>query len=467
MAQVKKYCAVASRLFVAFCIVVLFAGCGGNPAASKSLYDGGSLYLDVQGLRQAPTTAWTYVWNQHADLRSLGTITGTTLYEGGRGLLELDLRTGKKILDVTWTQKPIVYLGAPLLWQNKLYGITSVDKATGTPGVGLVYERLSCVDATTGKILWQSDEVGTWEKPCGENLLILNGKIYLAACFPVPPLGKTLETNVHGAVGIWDAKTGKLTGRIPLPSGAYPGFTNLASDGTDIYGNATYEFAWSRLRSSLFRYDPALGKISWSVNYPTSTEDFTNIGTALAVDGTTLVTLFHTTGQPHGVVNGVMKYTTAGFDTATGRVLWTKSQVIPDGTHSMQFPWIASQQGTVFLTIHDGTLLALDIQTGKEEWSYKVGSFAYPGETKGSHINWYLYLFPMATRDVLYVRVGDSYLLALDPTTGTKLWEKALLTMDEQLSQTRLQFSIIPSDKGLVVVTAKTSDMYPVIQFWK
>ena len=461
----------AGCLLIAFCAVVLLTGCGVPPAASECPYDTGSMYWDVQGVQQAPTTsAWTHVWNQsyrNQIIPVLGTVAEGRLYQGGQGLLELDVTTGKELLNVNWTKQHPVYLNSsPLLWQGKLYGIVSEQKETEMQGVGLLYQRLSCLDATTGKILWQSDEVGTGEKPCGLPLL-LGGKVYLAACFPVPESGKALETDVHAAVGIWDASTGKLRGRIPLPNGTYPGFTNLVSDGTSIYGNARYTFAWSRIRSSLFRYDPATAKMVWSISYPTTPGDFTNIYAALAVDGATLVTVFQTADNyADDGTGGTQRHTAAAFDMATGHLLWIKTAEAPPA-YVAQYPCVALQQGVAFLTIHEGTLMALDERTGIQKWSFDSGAFSLPGETAGSHIDVHYALIPMATRDVLYLREGESVLVALNPTTGAKLWQKTLLTQEEQGTEEKQLCCIVPVDKGLIIVTANSSDLYPIIELWK
>jgi len=466
-------------LLVVFCAVVLLSGCGGNPATSdESPYDTGSMYWDVQGVQQAPTTvAWTHVWGQsfnHQMIGSLGTVAGKKLYQGGQGLLELDLATGAELLNVNWTnQHPVYAEGAPLLWQGKLYVILSEQKETELPGVGLLYQRLACLDATTGNVLWQSDEVGTWEKRCGHPLL-LSGKVYLAACFPAPPSSKADTTDVHPAVGIWDASTGKLTGRIPLPTGTFPGDTKLVSDGACIYGNATYSASRGHICSSLFCYDPAVAQTRWSITYPTTSKDFVSIRTALAVDGKTLITVFQTTDQPRGVINGVFTEgtqhrTAAAFDMPTGHLLWTKEEEISDTIHTLQMPDLAVWQGIALFTIHDGTLMAVDERTGAQKWSYSAGTYSFPfrGETSVSLVDWYLHLLPMATRDVLYVQEGESCLVALDPTTGAKLWQKTLLTREELETEEKQICCIVPVDKGLIIVTANTSDMRPIIELWK
>ena len=464
-------------LLIAFCAVVLLTGCGRNPAASDvSPYDTGSMYWDVQGVQETPTTsAWTHVWDQsyrNQIIPVLGTVAGGRLYQGGQGLLELDVTTGKELLNVNWTKQRPVYLeSAPLLYQGKLYGIVSEQKATEMAGVSLLHQRLACLDAATGKVLWQSDEIGTWEKPCGRPLL-LGGKVYVAACFPVPESGKALETDVHAAVGIWDATSGKLTRKIPLPNGTYPGFTNLVSDGTSVYGNAMYTFAWSHIRSSLFRYDPATAKVVWSIDYPTSPKDFTNVSTALAVDGETLVTVFDT--EDNSDANGdlgVRQRTTAALDTATGHVLWMKTEI--DSTHyPSQHPCIAIREGIAFFTVHDGTVVAVDGRTGVQKWSFNAEGFVVhdndinPAYSSAPRL-WYPNLYPRATRDVLYVQEGDNDLVALDPATGTKLWQKTLLTKEEQVTESKQLCYIVPVDKGLIVVTANTSDMRPMIELWK
>ncbi|MGB9666916.1 MAG: PQQ-binding-like beta-propeller repeat protein [Candidatus Cryosericum sp.] len=430
---------------------------------------------DVQGVQQAPTTtAWTHVWDEsyrNQIIPVLGTVAEGRLYQGGQGLLELDVTTGKELLNVNWTKEHPVYLeSAPLLYQGKLYGIVSEQKATEMTGVSLLYQRLSCLDATTGKILWQSDEIGTWEKPCGRPLL-LGGKVYVAACFPVPESGKALETDVHAAVGIWDVATGKLTGRIPLPNGAYPDAL-LVSDGTSVYGNAISNPSWGHVCSSLFRYDPATAKVVWSIAHPTNPKDFHNIHAALAVDGETLVTVFDT--EDNSDANGglgVRQRTAAAFDTTTGHVLWTKTEI--DSTYyPSQYPCVAVREGIAFFTVHDGTVVAVDGHTGVQKWSFNAKGFVVhdndinPDYSSAPRL-WYPNLYPRATRDVLYVQEGDNDLVALDPATGTKLWQKTLLTTEEQVTESKQLCCIMPVDKGLIIVTADSSDLRPIIELWK
>lgn len=392
---------------------------------------------------------------------------GDRLYQGGQGLLELDLGTGKEIMSVNWTkQRPIYLESSPVLWQGRLYGILSEQKETEVAGVGLLYQRLVCLDATTGRIVWKSDEIGTWEKPCGHPLL-LQGKIYSAACFPVPPQGKALEANVHAAVGVWDARTGKLMNRITLPSGAFPYLTQLVSDGTFIYGSTDYEFAWSRWRSSLFSYDPATAKIRWSTVYPSTSKDFSNIYTALAVAQGSLVSVCQVQDNYNDHTGGAQHRTAAAFDTATGHILWVKTKDLPNTIHTTQTPDVAIRSGIALFTICDGTLTAVDDRTGVQKWSFNAGTCAFKGESPGSSVNWYLNLAPMATRDVVYVREGNSSLVALDSATGTRLWQKTLLTEEEEELEKKEVCDVIPVDEGLVVITANTSDLRPVVELWK
>ncbi len=73
----------------------------------------------------------------------------------------------------------------------------------------------------------------------------------------------------------------------------------------------------------------------------------------------------------------------------------------------------------------------------------------------------------MATRDVLYVREGDSNLYAVDPETGARLWQKTLLTKKEIWNESPQLCNIIPVDQGLIIVTADSSDLFPIIELWK
>lgn len=466
----------ATCLLVAFCTAVLLSGCGANPTASTPSEDlTGSHFWDIQGVRREPAVAWTHLWNQpyrNQIIPVLGTVEGNNLYQGGQGLLELDLKTGGELLNANWTEQNYVYLtSAPIPWQGKLYGILSEQKPTEMTGVGLLYERPACLDATTGKILWQGDEIGTGEEQSGQPLL-LNGKLYCAACFPILPSGADYSFNVHPAVGIWDAVTGKLTGRIPLPQGTFPVYTYLVSDGASLYGTACYEAAWGHFRSMIFRYDPVTAQTVWSINYPTASNDFIDVSAALAVDGKTLIAVFRTQDSPyradHTLGPTPERHVAAAFDTADGTMLWSKTAEIPPSTSSMQRPEIALRSGTAFLTVSDGTLTAIDERTGEPKWSLTIEKVATPTPSiEGPPIYWYDRLIPMATRDVLYVREGDSNLYAIDPETGTKQWQETLLTKDELWNESKELCDIIPVDKGIIVVTANSSDLCPIIELWK
>jgi hypothetical protein len=101
---------------------------------------------DVQGVQQAPTTsAWTHVWDEsyrNQIIPVLGTVAKGRLYQGGQGLLELDVKTGKELLNVSWTKERPVYLeSAPLLYQSKLYGILAEQKETEMAGVDRLMRR--------------------------------------------------------------------------------------------------------------------------------------------------------------------------------------------------------------------------------------------------------------------------------------------------------------------------------------
>ncbi|MFZ2413648.1 MAG: PQQ-binding-like beta-propeller repeat protein, partial [Candidatus Cryosericum sp.] len=280
-------------------------------------------------------------------------------------------------------------------------------------------------------------------------------------------------TDVHAAVGIWDAATGTLTGRIPLPSGTYPGLTNLVSDGASVYGNARYSPSWGHVCSSLFRYDPVTARTSWSISYPTASNDFINMSVALAVDGETLIAVFRAEDSPYkadgtSTIPAPAYHVAAAFDTATGHLLWSKTKEVPlPPLNTAQSPEVALQPGVAFLTVQDGTLIAVDERTGTQKWSYNAGIYAGRGMTAESHIDWYLNLLPMATRDVLYVQEGENDLVALDPATGAKLWQKTLLSREEQETESKQLCCVVPVDKGLIIVTANSSDLRPIIELWK
>ena len=73
----------------------------------------------------------------------------------------------------------------------------------------------------------------------------------------------------------------------------------------------------------------------------------------------------------------------------------------------------------------------------------------------------------MATANLLYVREGDSALLAVDPDTGTELWRKTLLTREEVAKEVKDLCDVIPVNDCILVVTDDAMDMYPIVELWQ
>ncbi|MEN6388623.1 MAG: PQQ-binding-like beta-propeller repeat protein, partial [Candidatus Cryosericum sp.] len=135
-----------------------------------------------------------------------------------------------------------------------------------------------------------------------------------------------------------------------------------------------------------------------------------------------------------------------------------------------QKPEIATRDGLAFLSIQDnGSLVALDERTGEEKWSLTVEKSRIESgpSIDGTPFYWYDNLIPMATATVLYVREGDSALLAVDPDTGTELWRKTLLTREELANEVKNLCDVIPVNDGILVVTDDAMDMYPIVELWQ
>ena len=464
MAGMVKRRAHFWRSFVAVFVVLFLSGCQGNRAPVNLPKSNPT--ADVDGLVKLPEkNVWTYVRDRGDVFGAIphgGTVEGGTFYQGGPGILELDMQTGKKILDVKWPPEHKVYCGeAPIVWQNRLYDtITEFD--TQTASANQTVEWLACLDAATGSILWKSDVIGA-DVALGGNPLLLAGKLYCPAYLPDIIDSTEPEPDFPSAVDIFDAKTGQLTGRIPLPHGSYPEATQLVSDGASVYGSAFYDVSWGHCRSSIFRYDPSTAKTVWSVNYPVLPNDLINATYALAVDNGTLIVVSRVEESSYyadGTTTDLKPeyHMAAAFDTADGHELWSKSGLISSDTHlkSDQKPEIATRDGLAFLSIQDdGSLVALDERTGEEKWSLTVEKSRIESgpSIDGTPFYWYYNLIPMATANLLYVREGDSALLAVDPDTGTELWRKTLLTDYEMFEARDTISDAIPVSGGILVIT--------------
>lgn len=105
-------------------------------------------------------------------------------------------------------------------------------------------------------------------------------------------------------------------------------------------------------------------------------------------------------------------------DTATGQELWRTP------TSDLVSYWVpAVVDSKVFLTTDDGNFLALDANTGAEQWRFS------PEQREGNlpddpDCRWCALKFrpPTIANGIIYVAGHDDYLYALDARSGSELW---------------------------------------------
>jgi outer membrane protein assembly factor BamB/serine/threonine protein kinase len=106
----------------------------------------------------------------------------------------------------------------------------------------------------------------------------------------------------------------------------------------------------------------------------------------------------------------------------------------------------AVANGTVYVGSYDGSLYALDAQTGRKLWSFLTGS--------------HIYSSPAVANGVVYVGSDDYSLYALDAKTGSKLW--SFQTGDHIHSSPAVANAVVyvgSDDYSLYALDAKTGRM--------
>jgi len=192
-------------------------------------------------------------------------------------------------------------------------------------------------------------------------------------------------------------------------------------------------------RSALIAFNCDTNKTLW-------TEHVNGEATDLIKQGNTLSVLLSNSKQERSI--DVWKMRTGLFG-KTER-LWTR-QIDTNPAH------FAVDEANVYLQGSNGTLMALDLATGKEAWRHQFASYKTPitdGPNMGKLYDLYPDMTLTTTRDVLYVQDGGGLVAALDSATGKELWNKRISQVVWDQTSVDNTFVFHPVDKGFLVIAS-------------
>jgi len=272
-------------------------------------------------------------------------------------------------------------VGTPALVGNRLYTFTREDP----------YEVVRCLDATSGKQLWEEKH---------EALAPTGG----ASNYPGPRSspamadGKVVTYGVRGTLSCLDAASGKVLWRKEGKGGAWPRFFTSSSpiilnglcvaqlgndkegsisafdlttgdekwiwkgDGAAYASPALMELGGSKLiiaqtTARMVALDSATGELAWETSFATTGRD-TNSATPI-IDGSTIIYA----GASRGVI--AVKLTKNGGK-ITGTELWSNRD------NSVRFSSPMLSQGLVLGLNQDNELFCIDATTGKTAWATPI-----------------------------------------------------------------------------------------------
>src|SRR5664279_2155037 len=455
--QLQKRPWIIAGLLILTLLSTAMTGCQ-NQATSGTV---NSTFVDVDGLLAAPTKVVTsypteelnmgndnsagipqfldgvlYTFSYHSDLSQW-----TTAW---------DQATGKKLWSVATNASVSMPPYTTFTTDGKhLFFVRADMFKSGEPGVVV---SIACLDKTTGATVWQSIPahassrdfnilsniaVRIDEQKQSAQLFII-GQEYLTSTYGSTTTAEVLLPNIWTS----DVTTGTFHQElIALSGGTARVFTSggrLLSNGTTLYASIP-ESTPSASSSMLVAINFDTNKILWS-------EQVNGEITDLIKQGDRLVALLSNNKQERSI--DVWKIRTGLFG-KTER-LWTR-QIDTNPAH------FAIDEANVYLQGSNGTLMALDLATGKEAWRHQFASYKTPitdGPDTGKLSDFYPDMTLTAIRDVLYVQDGGGLVAALDLVTGKELWNKRISQVVWNQTSVDNKFVLQPVDKGFFVIAS-------------
>lgn len=324
--------------------------------------------------------------------------------------------------------------------KQKAEGIRRVDMtpavANGTVFIGAGDHVFYAIDAATGK--------KKWSYVAGSGMACSN---YTSCPKPAPVLKKGIiylmtEEGLHAL----DAVTGNRKWLFGSPEEMNNSTARIDPEGFvlgdgGIFVTATIRRGGTAWKRSIYALDPESGKQQWAAGM----DGFESIGAPIRAGGLVLFSGEDRFLDSQNHIQQGRKATIYAIDSANGRTKWKVGAEMEYGT-----PQLASSGNTIYFST-DKNLLALELETGRQLWSYSAkeispglwadGQRLYVVTHKGSDIrpketlhalalstgqeNWSQSLGGYISVDMIHdgvVYASGDHLHALDAATGKELW---------------------------------------------
>ncbi len=394
-------------------------------------------YLNISGITKQPVKKWGQILpppflNDGNTKDHAIAVDGKVYVSSTGGYFAFDIKTG----NVMWRNKnPKVGLSVHSLkyYKGKLYTVVySSGKIETEP-----YLRLVCLNAKDGKMLWNSPVLGIMPNDISNNMIFLNGRLYIGGYID----GK------NAGIYCFNSSNGDVIYKYIIKD-FDPFFDSLVSDGKYIYGLTSVVRNYTTTEIDLFCFDTKRKTIKWK--FPAGDKDMYNFRwTSLGITDSAFIVEYLSLPTDN-ITPGEITVIKA-FDLKSHKLLWEKRTCCIDDNDKIgfhlksnpslrflhtQMPDFSSNGKLVFTTLGDGSLIAIDIKSGNIIWNYFTGKGS--PDDKEKNLVWFGDMHTFCTKNVLYASVNlpdesngfkgwsKGYIYAFSPSNGRILWKLPL-----------------------------------------